>query len=116
VPFDDARGTIPHSRGRVQPGLYTVGWAKRGARGGIGAGRADAQETAECIVADFNEGSLVASGADLAERLASTSIDVVTVDGWRAIDAHEREAGAAAGRPRQKLVRVDEMLEVAAAR
>ncbi len=115
VPFDEASGTIPHSAGRVQPGLYTVGWAKRGARGGIGAGRADAEETAEAIVADFNEGSLVASGADLAETLASTSIAVVTADGWRAIDEHERTAGVATGRPRQKLVRVEDMLQVALA-
>jgi ferredoxin--NADP+ reductase len=122
IPFDEARGAIPHSEGRVlddggdpAPGLYSVGWAKRGARGGIGAGRGDAQETAACIVADFNDGALVASGPELAEVLASNGIDVVTVDGWNAIDAHERAAGEASGRPRQKLVHIDEMLQVATA-
>ena len=37
----------------------------------------------------------------------------MTWEGWQAIDAHESEAGAPAGRPRAKLVRTDEMADVA---
>ena len=34
-------------------------------------------------------------------------------DGWQAIDAHETALGKPQGRPRVKLVRVDEMRDVA---
>lgn len=120
VPFDNARGTIPNRGGRVlvedgevAPGLYTVGWAKRSASGGIGTGRVDAQETAAAIIDDFNAGLLAVDNTDLAETLAARSVEVVTSDGWKAIDDYERETGRRAGRPRQKLVRVAEMLKVA---
>ena len=36
--------------------------------------------------------------------------DVVTWDGWQAIDAREREQGEPAGRPRIKLVRVADLV------
>jgi len=49
VPFDEKRGTIANSAGRVLdsaggdicPGEYVVGWAKRGPSGLIGTNRAD---------------------------------------------------------------------------
>ena len=40
---------------------------------------------------------------------------VVTYDGWRQIDRHERALGERAGRPRVKLTEIDEMLRIAAA-
>ncbi|MFD4785333.1 FAD-dependent oxidoreductase [Rhodococcus qingshengii] len=54
VPFDDVRGTFDNIAGRVT-GLdrtYVVGWAKRGANGGIGDNRADAEETVHHLVND----------------------------------------------------------------
>ena len=39
---------------------------------------------------------------------------LVTADGWRAIDAHEREQGRSAERPRVKLASRDELLAAAA--
>jgi ferredoxin--NADP+ reductase len=125
VPFDAGRAIIPHQEGRVvdldgitQPGLYAVGWAKRGATGGIGANRADAQETAAAIVADFNAAALsvgsVAEPASLAALLQARNVNAVSSEGWKAIDAHESATGGAAGRPRLKLVGVTAMLDVAA--
>ena len=59
VPFDDITGTICNVGGRVTaadgspvPGCYVVGWAKRGATGGIGDNKIDAEETAEALLAD----------------------------------------------------------------
>jgi len=40
--------------------------------------------------------------------------DLVTYEGWSEIDRHERALGEAAGRPRVKLTRIEEMLRVAA--
>ncbi len=36
---------VEHERGRVRPGEYVVGWAKRGPTGFIGTNKADAEET-----------------------------------------------------------------------
>jgi len=115
VPFDDSRGTILHDQGRVMRGLYVVGWAKRGAQGGIGAGRPDAHETAAAIVADFNNGVLTCDGTDLGTMLAEKQLPVVTAEGWAAIDTHERHAGATAGRPRVKLVHLEDLVRVGTA-
>jgi ferredoxin--NADP+ reductase len=53
LPFDEARGVIPNSAGRIEPGLYCVGWIKRGASGLIGHNRKDAMETVISLLADF---------------------------------------------------------------
>lgn len=59
IPFDDISGTIRNDGGRITaadgtpvPGCYVVGWAKRGATGGIGDNKIDAEETAEALLAD----------------------------------------------------------------
>jgi ferredoxin--NADP+ reductase len=59
VPFDSARGVIPTREHRVVdgdrilPGVYALGWIKRGAHGLIGHNRRDAIETAKAILSDF---------------------------------------------------------------
>lgn len=53
LPFDEAAGVIPTADHRVMPGVYAVGWIKRGARGLIGHNRRDAMETARALLADF---------------------------------------------------------------
>ena len=45
--------------------------------------------------------------------LAEKAPALVTVEGWRAIDALERERGEAADRPRVKLAARDELLDTA---
>jgi ferredoxin/flavodoxin---NADP+ reductase len=39
MPFDEGRGVIPNSQGRVEPGVYTTGWVKRGPSGVIGTNK-----------------------------------------------------------------------------
>lgn len=123
VPFDEARGTIPHRRGRVTdesgqtvPGVYVCGWIKRGSRGVIGSNRSCAEETVTQLLSDFDEGRLARSIGDrnaLHELMNQRGIAAVRWVGWRAIDAAERTRGAAESRPRAKLVTVGEMLAVA---
>lgn len=120
VPFDERRGAVPHDGARILDvpdgdpvtGLYATGWFKRGATGGIGSNRVDAEATVEALVADFNAGVLAdptGSREEFEALLAARQESVVDRDGWRAIDKHERDLGAGA-RPRVKLVRVDELL------
>ncbi len=138
VPFDERSATIPNRAGRVLdpasgaplPGEYVVGWIKRGPSGVIGTNKKDAQETVDAMLADLapaGDGGAPASergpahvptapDADaLEELLRARQPDLVTYSGWEAIDRHERALGEPAGRPRVKLTRIEELLEVAAA-
>ena len=67
VPFDEARGTIPHEGGRVldapggEPagGQYVVGWIERGSSGIIGTNNRDAQETVKALLEDVAAGRVL---------------------------------------------------------
>lgn len=117
LPWDERRGLIRNVGGRVCAddatrctGEYCVGWIKRGPSGVIGTNKKDAADTVARILEDqeagrLNEPPLAPDGEWLAEA--------VTWEGWLAIDAHETTAGEPQGRPRIKLVRVDEMRDIA---
>lgn len=115
LPFDQQRGIVSNRQGRVEPGVYTAGWCKRGPQGVIPANRTDALAVAELIVADLSHGAdcgkTGAIGLDrlLAERQAR----VVDFAGWQKINAAEIARGASLGRPREKLTRLEEMLAAA---
>ncbi|MHB8531134.1 MAG: FAD-dependent oxidoreductase [Solirubrobacteraceae bacterium] len=134
VPFDERAGVIPNEGGRVRdldsgepiPGEYVVGWIKRGPSGVIGTNKKDAQETVDAILADLaqaSNGSVPTVRHEPAEPdplalealLRERQPQLVTYEGWEAIDRHERALGEAAGRPRVKLTSIEEMLRIAAA-
>jgi len=58
VPFDEERGLVPNDRGRVSPGLYVAGWAKRGPSGQLGHNRTCAAETVARLLEDDAAGLL----------------------------------------------------------
>ena len=123
VPFDERGGVIPNEGGRITDGgvpvlgEYAVGWIKRGPNGIIGTNKRDAQETVNAIVEDAAAGRVLDPSdpdPDSVEALISErKPDHVTYAGWEAIDRAEREAGEAAGRPRVKLTRTEELVEAA---
>jgi ferredoxin--NADP+ reductase len=137
VPFDERSAVIPNDGGRVLdpetgsplPGEFVVGWIKRGPSGVIGTNKRDAQETVDAILSDLapllDAAAQARNGAaphipsrarpgEVEELLRSRQPDVVTYSGWEAIDRHERARGEPEGRPRVKLTRIEELLEVAA--
>jgi ferredoxin/flavodoxin---NADP+ reductase len=114
VPFDERSRTIPNEGGRVAPGVYAAGWIKRGPSGVIGTNKKDATETVELLLADARAGLLPARGeGSLEELLAARGVEPVLYAGWESIDAEERAAGEAQGRPRVKLVSWAELLAAA---
>jgi len=118
LPHDPVAGTVVHDRGRVRPGVYVAGWAKRGPTGFIGTNKADAAETVERVLDDLDARATpapVGTLASIAAVVAGRVPDAVDLSGWRAIDAEERRRGAVDGRPRTKIVEVAEMLRVARA-
>jgi len=78
-----------------------------------GADQRDAEETVAALVEDLRGGALPEPEQPSREAidalLAERQPDHVTVEGWRAIDAHERTQ--AEDRPRVKLTTRDELLE-----
>ncbi len=55
LPHDAATGTVPHLAGRVRPGVYVAGWAKRGPSGFIGTNKWCAQETVASLLDDLDD-------------------------------------------------------------
>lgn len=124
VPFDEKTGTIPNVAGRVinlatgeqQMGQYVVGWAKRGPSGIIGTNKPDSLSTVQAMVGDLPEmAGINDANRDpaLIERLLQEKgIAYVSYRDWLVLNDHEVALGKAANRPRVKVTRVDEMLEI----
>ncbi|MGA4943343.1 FAD-dependent oxidoreductase [Streptomyces cinereoruber] len=110
LPFDAETGTVPHERGRVEPGVYVTGWIKRGPTGFIGTNKSCAQETVTALLDDLETGRLTAPAGP---PVTTARPDAVDLDGWRAIDAAERAEGRAQGRPRVKLLDREDLLAAA---
>jgi ferredoxin--NADP+ reductase len=128
VPFDERRAVIPNDGGRViEPetgeqvlGHYAVGWIKRGPSGVIGTNKKDAQETIDKLIEDAESGrvptpELAGEPAAIVELLSERAPSFVSYQGWEAIDRVEQERGKPLGRPRVKLVSIDEMVDAARA-
>ncbi|XP_072882849.1 NADPH:adrenodoxin oxidoreductase, mitochondrial [Hemitrygon akajei] len=120
VPFDQQQGVIPNKLGRVlhAPGMYCSGWVKRGPVGVIATTMNDSFETAESILEDVQSGILDVSalkgGYKVIEALLKQrGICPVSFSGWEKIDSFEVTEGEKVGKPREKLLTVKEMLEVA---
>jgi ferredoxin/flavodoxin---NADP+ reductase len=124
VPFDERYFVLPNERGRVLAaaggplaGVYAVGWIKRGPTGILGTNKRDAEETMGCLADDLRAGALAppprAGREQLDALLRARKPDLVTADGWRAIDAQELERGRGERRPRVKLASRDELLAAA---
>jgi ferredoxin--NADP+ reductase len=121
VPFDERYFVLPNERGRVLtaegerlPGVYAVGWIKRGPTGILGTNKRDAEQTVSCLAEDLGSGALRPPPHPAREQidalLAERKPDLVTVEGWRAIDGHERERGRDEQRPRVKLASREELM------
>jgi ferredoxin--NADP+ reductase len=121
VPFDRARGTIPHLAGRVQTldgatvaATYVTGWIKRGPVGLIGHTKSDANETVASLLADSSsfKGAEEPSGNAVLHHLDRRGVQYTTWEGWCQLDAYERSLGAVESRDRVKVVERDRMLTI----
>jgi NADPH-dependent glutamate synthase beta subunit-like oxidoreductase len=95
-------GIFANLDGRIAPGLYVVGWAKRGPSGTIATNRAESHEVARRLAAEVAPSDDRPGGAALAALLAERGARRVDYAAWLRIDAAER-ARAMPGRPRHKL-------------
>ena len=109
VPYEHGRGRFASDEGRILPGLYAVGWARRGPSGTIGTNKPDGARIAEMVLEDIGRGADKAGRAGLDALLASRGMAPVTFRDWRRIEAAE-VAAALDGHPREKFTSVDAML------
>lgn len=109
VPFDERAGRFANDEGRILPGLYCVGWARRGPSGTIGTNRPDGFAIIEQIAADIGEGAGKAGRAGFDALAETRKLDVVTFRDWKRIEEAE-SARARSGAPREKFVDVADMI------
>ncbi len=111
VPFDERAGRFANVDGFIQPGLYCVGWARRGPSGTIGTNRPDGYAVIDRIAADLAASELPAkSGRGGFEALAQArGLDVVSFDEWKRIEAAET-GRARTDAPREKFVVIGDMI------
>ena len=74
-----------------------------------------ANDTAAAVIADLKSAppSGRAGHAGLRELLDQRGQECVTFDGWRAIQAQEQRDGLSRGKPSEKLVSVERMVQIA---
>jgi ferredoxin--NADP+ reductase len=109
VPYDAKLGRFANDDGRMGPGLYAVGWARRGPTGTIGTNRPDGFMIAEHIAVDLPDAGGKAGGSGLDALLAERGVDVVAFRDWQRIEQAE-VAAARVGSPREKFTSVEAML------
>ncbi|XP_056153335.1 NADPH:adrenodoxin oxidoreductase, mitochondrial [Lampris incognitus] len=119
VPFDSHRAIVPNIMGRVQSsGLYCSGWLKTGPTGVIATTMNNSFDTARTLLEDIDSGTLDVSAAKpgsqgIAILLEKRGVKPVTFSEWERIDNEETRRGEAKGKVREKLLDVEEMLQLA---
>jgi len=121
VPFDPKKGIFPNVGGRILgddgkalPGLYASGWIKRGPSGVIGTNKPDSVETVNNLLSDVSHlcECPMPQRAAVMDFLKQKHVRFVSFEDWRKIDSAEMERGKPLGKPREKFIKVEEMLAV----
>ena len=118
LPYDPKKGTIPNETGRIidpatkakLPGLYVVGWAKRGPSGVIGTNKPDSVETVRKLLEDFKGKDTAHPADEAAGFLAKKGIKACSFADWKRLDKLEVENGKKKGKIRDKFCTIPDML------
>ena len=113
VPFDNGRGIVPNHSGRIDGmrGAYVAGWLKHGPRGLIGNNRKESADTVKSLIGDLgNLPQPVVGPEDVHRGWVQRGVRLTSFDDWLAIDQKEIALGREGGKPREKFVRVEDML------
>ncbi|KAK7113077.1 NADPH:adrenodoxin oxidoreductase, mitochondrial-like isoform X2 [Littorina saxatilis] len=119
VPFDTSRGVIPNKKGRVDgfPGLYCSGWIAEGPVFVLAGAMNNAFATGKVVLEDLGSSKLSSEnkgGKDaVLSALQQKGVKTVTFTDWEKIDQAEILLGEKAGKPREKIVSIKEMIRVA---
>ena len=109
VPYEHGRGRFANTDGRILPGLYCVGWAKRGPSGTIGTNKPDGFAVVEMIDEDVGGNSRKAGRPGLDALLAERGVEAISFRDWKKIEQAEI-ARARERSPREKFTDIAEMI------
>lgn len=109
VPYEHGRGRFANTEGRILPGLYCVGWAKRGPSGTIGTNKPDGFGMVDLIDEDIGSGGQKEGRKGLDRLMAARNVEAVTFRDWKKIEEAEI-ARARTGAPREKFTDIAEMI------
>lgn len=112
VPYEHGRGRFANVEGRILPGLYCVGWARRGPSGTIGTNRPDGYAIIDVVAEDIGTGTGKSGRPGLDTLLDLRGVKVVKFSDWKKIEEAET-ARAREGAPREKFVRIEDMIRAA---
>ncbi len=107
--FDERSGTFVNDGGEIAPGLYVVGWARRGPSGVIATNRADSLAVVERLAAALKARSEKSQADRIDHLLKKRGIEVVDFAAWLRINEKESAAGIVEGKPRVKYVSWQEL-------
>ncbi|KAI4459067.1 fad nadph dehydrogenase/oxidoreductase [Holotrichia oblita] len=115
IPFDSNRGIAKNANGKISDGVFTTGWLATGPTGVILSTMSNAFGVAEYIVSDLKKCSIESKPgfASVEKLLEKRGVQLVFWENWLKIDAYEQEMGKKLGKPREKIVTIKKMLEVA---
>lgn len=121
IPFDKKLGVVINDNGKVigKDGLYCTGWIKRGPRGVIVDTTTDANQTAKKLCIDLQSGdseqieSEKPGAQEIIKLLKQRNAEYVDKYGWKRIDEEEIRRGKLIGKTRDKINKIEEMLEIA---
>lgn len=112
--FDVDAGRFANEEGRIDAGLYVVGWARRGPSGVIATNRSDSLAVVARLVAELgghSDGRDGPTGLDW--LLSERGCAVVDFGGWQRIERAEITEGGKTGSVRRKIHRMPDLLHVA---
>ena len=109
VPYEHGRGRFANADGRILPGLYCVGWARRGPTGTIGTNKPDGFAIIEAVAEDLGSGNGKEGREGLDPLLRERGVDAVSFKDWQKIEEAEI-ANARDGSPREKFTDVAAMI------
>lgn len=113
LPFDESKGVIANEGGRVAPKVYVSGWAKRGCDGLIGSTKADASQTVDIILSDWqNSKQRPIDDSPVEDFLLGQSIPFTRKAGWFVLEAYEADLGKPDGKRSVKVGSEEEMKRI----
>ena len=113
VPFDEQRGVVPSKGCVVEDGVFATGWLRRGPSGIIGTNIPDAKEATAAVLHHIQGAGGGQPGTQGLLEALPAHHPTVSWAGAQAIHAAEEAAGAVVGKPREKIVSVENMLSFA---
>ncbi|XP_043274575.1 NADPH:adrenodoxin oxidoreductase, mitochondrial isoform X2 [Venturia canescens] len=113
VPFDQRNGRIVNNFGKIDKNLYAAGWVATGPVGVILSTMTNAFQVAGLICKELLTNEPKEGTQGLLKILRDKNVQTVSYDQWKKIDEVEREMGKKLDKPREKIVDVKKMLEIA---